>query len=187
MSTDTTLSLTDAMTTCGLTGPTWAAWRVVAKALDGAGDTFTRDEAALYEQCTQRTRPPTERPAEFFGVIGRRGGKSIFTKASVLVAASRRYALAPGERAVIAAAGADREQGRVLFSYHSALFNPSTPSRILAALAALVTRRTRWSLDLANDVSLEVSTSHFGRIRGRSFALAIADELSFWSRDDGSN
>jgi hypothetical protein len=51
----------------------------------------------------------------------------------------------------------------------------------------MVTRRTRWGIDLIGDFSIEVHMSNFGRIRGRTFALAIADELAFWSSEDGSN
>jgi hypothetical protein len=101
-------------------------------------------------------------------------------------AAKRRYPLAPGETAVAALAASDRAQARLLFSYASAPF--TSPLRAaMQPLADLVTRRTRWELNLANNVSIEVSTSNFRAIRGRTFAIAIADELAFWQDDEGQN
>lgn len=179
-----TPSLLDALSTCGLTGPTWQPWRTIARVL--AGQPLGRDEQALFEQCTRRARVPTEPPAEFYAIIGRRGGKSRFAGATSAWAAGRRYPLAPGERAVVGLAAADRDQARILYTYASAPFTSSV-TRGVQALKALVQRETRWSLDLQTGVSIEVRTSHFGRIRGRIYALAIADELAFWQSDDGSN
>jgi hypothetical protein len=178
-------SLLDAMTTCGLAGESWGRWRVVAKCLDG--HPLTAAELDVYQQCTGRAVPPSAPPAEFYAICGRRSGKSRFAGALAARAASRRYAaLAPGERAVIGLAAADREQARILYGYAAASFT-SAVARGVQALRALVQRETRWSLDLKSGVSVEVHTSHFGRIRGRTYALAVADELSFWQAEDGSN
>ena len=186
--------LTDTLDVCGLTGESWRAWRVVAKCLDGAGATFTADEQRLYEECTGRTRPPSEPPAEFYGICGRRSGKTRVAGACAVRAASRRYRLAPGEVAVVGLAAADREQARVLLGYATAPFKASADLRGLVqprppwqALRSLVSRATRWGLDLKTGVSVEVRTANFGTIRGRSYALVVADELAFWSRDDGTN
>src|SRR5262245_34574484 len=133
-------TLLDAMNLCGLTGPSWAAWRVVAKCIDGQGATFTRDEQQLYEACTHRTQLPTEPPAEFFGIIGRRGGKSRFAGAVAVRAAIRAYpTLAPGETAIVAVAASDRDQARVVHQYATA------PFRAQPALAPLVARRSAWA------------------------------------------
>ena len=91
-------------------------------------------------------------------------------------------------------AAADREQARVLLGYASAPFETSAELRGLvqrpspwSRLAELVTRRTRWGLDLTTGVSVEVPTASYGSIRGRTYALVVADELAFWQREDGSN
>lgn len=185
-------SLLAAMETCGLAGESWAAWRTVAKVLDA--EALDADELALFERCTGRTRPPTEPPAEVFIIAGRRSGKTRFAGACAVRAATKRYVLAPGERAAVAIAAADRDQARVALDYATAPFRarddlrglvqPRTPWR---ALRDLVTRETRWGIDLASGVSIEVRTSHYGRVRGRTFALALADEVAFWQRDDGEN
>src|SRR5262249_25490385 len=52
----------------------------------------------------------------------------------------------------------------------------------------LVARRTRWELELTTGPRIEVRTGHYGRIRGRSFGLFVADEVAFWPDDEsGSN
>jgi hypothetical protein len=181
--------LVDLMPAFGLAGESWAPWRVVAKCLDGQGDTLSRDEQALYEACTGRTRVPTDRPAEFVGIMGRRSGKSRFAGAVATRAAGlQRYPLAPGEKAVVGLAAADREQARVLLEYATAPFEAGDNGRAAGPqLADLVRRRTRWGLDLATGTSLEVRTASFGRIRGRTYAAVIADEVAFWASDDGAN
>jgi hypothetical protein len=188
-------ALVDLMPVLGLEGESWAAWRVVAKALDGQGATFTRAEQALFEACTGRTRVPTEPPAEVFGIIGRRSGKSRFAGAVAARAAGLiRYPLAPGERAVVGLAAADREQARVMLGYTLAPFEASADWRGLvrrpspwARLADLVTRRTRWGFDLTTGATVEVRTAAFGSIRGRTYAAVVADELAYWQREEGSN
>ncbi len=187
-----TESLLATMETCGLVGESWAVWRVVAKVLDA--EPLTAEEMPLFEACTGRTRPPSEPPAEFYGICGRRSGKTRFAGACAVRAASRRYVLAPGERAVVALAASDREQARVALEYATAPFRDAGELRALVerrssweALRALVSRETRWGLDLRTGTSIEVRTAHFGRVRGRTFALAVADEVAFWQGEDGSN
>jgi hypothetical protein len=164
----------------------------VAKVLDA--EPLTAEEMPLFERCTGRARPPIEPPAEVFAICGRRSGKTRFAGACAVRAASRRYVLAPGERAVVALAASDREQARVVLEYATAPFREAGELRGLVerrssweALRALVSRETRWGLDLRTGTSIEVRTAHYGRVRGRTFALAVADEAAFWQAEDGSN
>jgi hypothetical protein len=188
-------SLTDTMRLLGLSGDSWAAWRAVAKVLEG--QPLTPSELELYAQCTSRATPPTVPPSEVWIIAGRRSGKSRFAGAlAVHIAGFTDYAgrLAPGEQAVVALAASDREQARVLLGYAVDPFTstdalrPLVRSRSLfASLRALVTRSHRWGLDLSTHLSIEIRTAHFGRVRGRTYALAIADEASFWASEDGTN
>ncbi len=57
-----------------LKGETWAAWRVVLLAI--VGEELTADERGLYTELTGRAHEPSEPVRQFYGVIGRRGGKS---------------------------------------------------------------------------------------------------------------
>jgi hypothetical protein len=190
MATKASDTIQAAMALCGLTGSTWASWRVVAKVLDGLP--LDAEDQRLYEQCTGRTRPPAEPPGEFHAICGRRSGKSRLASVLAIRAASRRYQLAPGERAIVGVAASDRTQAKILYDYASEPFRDSADLRGKVhrgwqALAQLVTRRTRFALDLQTGVSLEVRTADYGTIRGKTYALVIADELAFWSRDDGTN
>src|SRR5438067_1640074 len=101
-------TLRETMRLCGLVGESWRPWETVAKCLDA--EPLDRAERELFERSTQRTRPLTERPREVWVIKGRRCGGSRFAGAKGVRAARRRYDLAPGERAVIACAAADREQ-----------------------------------------------------------------------------
>jgi len=180
----TDVTLVDAMRGLGLDGETWSAWRSFAKALDGDGAAMTSAERAIFEQATRRDRPLTEPPAEAYVIAGRRSGKSRMAGAIAVRCASRHYDLAPGEAAVVAIAAADKAQARVLYAYACAPFTTPT-SRALTVLRDLVLRRTRFALDLAGGTSIEVSANSFRSIRGRSFCVALLDELGFW-RDEAS-
>jgi len=183
--------LLEFMGLCGLTGASWAPWRVVAKCKEGRP--LDRGEQALFEQCTGRTRPLTERPGEMVIIKGRRCGGSRWGGCAASQAALQPYRLAPGEQAVIGIAAADREQARVDLSYATAPFQQADLRELVAkrsgwaALRELVTRETRWGLDLKTGATIEVRTARFGSVRGRTYALALADEAAFWQSEDGSN
>lgn len=181
------------MSLLGMTGDSWAPWRTVARCLDGLP--LSRDEHALFEQCTGRTRPLTEPPSEAWLVCGRRSGKSRFMSApAIRAAAFVTHRLALGERAVVGLGAADREQARILLGYCTAPFTSEPalkgmvrPRSKWQALVDLVQRQTRWGIDLSNGSSIEVRTAHLGSIRGRSYSFVGCDEVSFWQSEDGSN
>jgi hypothetical protein len=183
------------MALLGLAGDSWAAWRVVAKVIEGVK--LDPAETELYVRCTGRASPPTAPPTEVWVIAGRRSGKSRFAGAMAVHAAGfTDYAgrLAPGERAVVALAASDREQARVLLGYAVDPFAATDALRALVrsrslfdSLRDLVTRAHGWGIDLSTGVSVEVRTSHYGRVRGRTFALAVADEVSFWQDEEGRN
>ena len=192
--TDEKASLISVMMTLGMTGDSWAAWRTVAKVQDG--QPLTRDEHALFEQCTGRSRPPSEPPGEILVIKGRRcGGSRYAASCAVRAAAFTRYdgRLAPGERAVVGLAASDREQARVLLSYAISPFQENGLHDLVQArskwqmLKNLVSRETRWGIDLTTGATIEVRTANLGTIRGRSYALVVGDEVAFWRREDGSN
>jgi hypothetical protein len=153
---------------------------VLARALDGLP--LDAEDAATFAYHTGGRCPPTVPPAEVFVITGRRGGKTrVASAVATRAAAFRQYpAVAPGERPIVGLAAADRDQARTLLSYTVAPFET-------APLADLVERRTRWELELTTGPRIEVRTSHFGRIRGRTFAGFVADEVAFWADDEGAN
>jgi hypothetical protein len=74
----------------------------------------------------------------------------------------------------------DREQARIVLSYIKAFFDE------LPDLGAMVTRETRYDLELNNGVSIEVTTNDFRQARGRTVLLAILDEVAFYRSDESA-
>lgn len=182
------LSILDCMHDPELFGPwfkkaaTWRAWSVFLKALFGLP--MTKDEAALFTQCTGRTEAPRSAATEAWLVVGRRGGKSfIVALVAVFLACFRDYSkhLAPGERGVVMITASDRKQARVIFRYIKALLGG------IPMLARLIERVDSESIDLTNNVSIEIHTSSFRAVRGYTVVAAINDEIALWHNDESAN
>jgi hypothetical protein len=174
------LTVLDFMDRFGLTGESWAVWRVVAKVLDGTP--LDDAEMALYTELTGRTTLP-KNLRTLWGIIGRRGGKSHFASVVAVHAASKRYPrLAAGEKARVVLLGKDREQGNVLYDFVAGMFD-SDPE-----LSRLVVSRTKSATKtemlLAHNVLIQVLTSNFRSVRSYSVACAVCDEVSFWWSDE---
>jgi hypothetical protein len=82
-----------------LAGDSWRSWRALLVAI--VGEELTEDEREVFHALTGREREPLEPCEEFWGAIGRSGGK---TRAMAVLAAyiagcvDHRDTLAPGER-----------------------------------------------------------------------------------------
>lgn len=162
-------------------GESWEAWRAFLAALFGLPMTPGQEE--IFRDCTGRTTPPSGPFTEGWMICGRRGGKSfMMALIAVYLAAFRSYAqyLAPGERATILIIATDRRQARTIFRYVRALLTE------VPALAALVERETAEEFDLNNRVTIEIGTSSYKSVRGRTIAAALCDELAFWPTDDSA-
>src|SRR5262249_49581586 len=59
---------------CAIPGDSWLAWRSLLYAI--MGEPLRPEELQLFQKLTERPTAPTERVREFYGIIGRRGGKS---------------------------------------------------------------------------------------------------------------
>jgi len=157
----------------------WAAWRVVGKAI--FAEPMTLEELDVYRRYTGRQSPPTEPPGEAWLPIGRRGGKGWFSAAvAVYIACIRRHQLKRGELGRVMVLACDREQAGETFRYISELIDS------IPVLAAMVVSRTKESIDLNNGVQVTVQTASFRRIRGRKVIAAICDEIAMWINDETS-
>jgi len=157
----------------------WSAWFAFLKALFGLP--MTADELALYQHCTGRTAAPAQPASEAWLVVGRRGGKSfIVALIAVFLACFRDYGkfLAPGERGTVMVTAADRKQARVIFRYVSALLTH------VPMLAQMIERTTKDTIELSNDISIEIHTASFRSTRGYTIVAAINDEISIWRTED---
>jgi hypothetical protein len=160
----------------------WARWRVALAALFGLP--MTAAAAAVFGEHTGRASPPLEPVREAWFIVGRRGGKSRMAAAvAVYLACFRDYraVLAPSERGTLALIAADRQQARTVFRYVGALLDGSP------MLARLIERRTADSIELANDVTIEVHTASFRSVRGYTVVGAVLDEVAFWRSEDSAN
>src|SRR5579862_656594 len=94
--------------------PTFAAWRTVAKILDGLP--LDETELALFRTITARDAPPSVPFAEAYLIKPRRAGGTLFAAAMGLHAALQDYRarLGPGEVATVAMIASDRRQARQL-------------------------------------------------------------------------
>ena len=127
-----------------LGGPTWLAWRAVL--LGAMGEALSANEQEAFRRPTGRRQEPLQRVEEFWGVIGRRGGKTRAAAClAVYIAAlcDHSDSLAAGERGLVLCLAQNQRTAAVAFSYAAAIFE-SQP-----LLAGLVTNRTVDTLTLS--------------------------------------
>lgn len=164
-----------------LRGPSWSNWRTLL--LAAMAEPISPEELQSFRAQTGRYAPPSERVDEFWGVIGRRGGKSraIACLASYLATLVDHSAkLSPGERGVGLLIAPDQRQARILLDYvHGALEQS-------VMLAQLVQSRTADTIILKNGISIEVRSASFRRLRGVTTVFVIADEAAFWHSEEFS-
>src|SRR5207249_4316490 len=72
----------------GLTGPSWATWRIIGKVLDGLP--LFEEELATYRQITGRGTTPSDL-RELWAIAGRGSGKTTFMAVQAIKAACRGY------------------------------------------------------------------------------------------------
>jgi hypothetical protein len=162
-------------------GPTFAAWRTVAKILDGLP--LDEPEMKLYRAITGREAAPTEAFSEAYLIKPRRAGGTLFAAAVGLHAALDDYTarLGPGEVATVAMIASDRKQARQLMNYVRGLIGQSP------LIEAEVITRTQETISFAHRVQLEVHTTSFRSTRGYSYAAVVLDELAFFRDDLSAN
>ena len=165
-----------------LSDDSWKCWRVLLLAAMGE-PLRTDEELAIFTRLTSRTRVPTARVEEFWGVVGRRGGKSKAMAALatyIAVLCDHRAVLSAGETATVLIIAPDQRQAKITLDYISGYLDASP------VLRQVVKRQTTDSLELDDRVVIEVRASSFRRLRGLTCAAIICDEAAYWMADDGS-
>jgi hypothetical protein len=162
-----------------LAGDSWHGWRTLL--IGAMGEALTDAERAIFTKLTGRAREPLQRIEELIAVIGRRGGKS---RASAVLATYIgglcEHPLVPGERGVLLCIAPDQRQAKITLEYCAAAFDASP------ILRQLVVNRTADALELANNISIEVRSASFRRLRGPTYVAVIADEAAFWYSEEFS-
>ncbi|MCW2078286.1 UNVERIFIED_ORG: hypothetical protein M2193_000461 [Bradyrhizobium japonicum] len=160
----------------------WIAWRAFIAAAFGLP--MSGEELAIYQACTGRKDAPTQQMRELVLVIGRRGGKSrILALIAVWLACFHDYRqyLDEGELGVVQVLAADKEQARVILRYVKGFIKK------VPMLARMIERDTNVGLELSNSISIEITTSSYRAVRGRTVVAALCDEIAFWQSDDSAN
>jgi hypothetical protein len=175
------------MTTPALAGPefsneSWAVWRCVARLIDGDAHLLTETERELVLKLTGRSTLPTAVPDQMAVGAGRRSGKSRFCALMAVWYASQDYRsrMSPGESAVVALCAPDRKQAGLLLDYVSAILHASK------LLEPEIYSESANSIELRHSSKIEVVTSNFRTLRGRTICAAILDEVSFLRSEDSA-
>ena len=126
--------------------PSFWAWRVVAKMIDGIPLAEPRD-IELFKQCTGRNQLPIKPVRRLILLAGRRAGKDRFLSACAVwraaLCADWRKHISAGEQAVVLLLGTDKKQAGILRRYCEGLLQ--TPAAPLPSLAPSVATGARMS------------------------------------------
>ena len=145
----------------GLGGDSWGTWRTLLIAI--FGEPLNDDERAIFQSVTDREREPVEPVRQFFGVVGRRGGKSraMGVAAAYLAGCCDfRDVLAPGQRGRLPLIAASKEQADELHAYVVGAFENAS------ALRGLVEKTNERTLSLRSNVDVMVRALSFRNLRG---------------------
>jgi len=166
-------------------GESWEAWRSV---LSGAfAIPMDGDRLAKFKELAGDREPPCKRVSRLSVIAGRRSAKTHTAAGAAVYLATVGAAiegltekLSPGERGVIALLATDRSQAKVALGYINGLIDQSP------ALSGMVEKRGAEAIRLNNRISIEVSTSNYRAIRGRTLLAVILDELCFFRDSETS-
>jgi hypothetical protein len=165
-----------------LPGDSWQVWRVLLIA--SMGETLTDEERVIFTALTGRDVEPLEPVDEFWGVVGRRGGK---TRAAGTLAAyagclcDHSEVLAPGERGSIPILAASTVQAERAFQATVGVLEHSP------VLRDHIAGMTADTLRLDTRIDVQVRPANFRTIRGVTAVAAICDEVAFWMIEGTSN
>jgi hypothetical protein len=158
---------------------TWANWFVFLKTCFGLK--LNADELAVFQKFTHRGAPLPGGYLEATLVVGRRGGKSlILALIAAYLAAFHDWSpyLTGGEAGTIMVVSADRKSARSIFRYLKEMLS-------IPLLAGMIERETQETIDLSNNITVEIVAGNFRTIRGRTIVAGLLDEEAFWPTDEG--
>lgn len=162
-------------------GPSWDRWEAVLRA--AYAEPMSDVQVKAFREVAERA-PPKDRVKELVVIAGRGAGKDSVASAIATHAAASfdpKGKLRPGEQAVVMCLACDREQAGIVFGYIRAYFEQ------VPALAKMVVAINSESIELNNNVVVEVHTSNYRSVRGRSLLCAVLDEVALWRSDSTAN
>ncbi len=162
---------------------THIAWDVFRYAI--LGEKITDAEFEIYKQLTGRTvRPPRSQFNIVLAVVGRRGGKTQhMSEIAVYQSCFNDYSeyLSVGEIGVVMLLACDRSQAKVLMRYIKGIFHS------IPMLNDLIIRENTETIELKNNITIEIHTNSFRAVRGRTVVAALLDEAAFYRDETSSN
>jgi hypothetical protein len=163
-----------------LSGPTLGPQRTILIA--AMGETLTDAERAIFKYFTGgRDHEPGKPASEVYFISGRRTAKtrSMGTAATYLgTCIDWSDVLTRGETGVILALAQDQRVATQLLNY--------VHENLLASpiLKQYLVKRTADSIELKNNIRIDVRPASFRKLRGPTYVAIIADELAYWYTDD---
>jgi hypothetical protein len=100
---------------------------------------------------------------------------------AVYLACLCEHDLVPGERGVVLIIAPDVRQASIILNY-AAAFIENSP-----LLRGRIINRTGDTIELANNIAIEVRAASFRRLRGPTYIAVICDEAAYWYSDDGQS
>lgn len=178
-----------------LSGESWASWRILLIAM--MGEPLSTSEREVFAPLTLRDREPLRRVEQFWGCIGRRGGK---TRAIAVLAAyiaslvDFSDVLAPGEKASLPILSHTVDQAQKCFSYLDGIFSgvPALKKLVIGRTADTITLSTRVVIEdfrrrasIAAKASVSPLLSRGGDMLRRDRDLFLVDERQGQRAGDG--
>ena len=157
-------------------GDSWHVWW--STLLGAFGEKLSTKEADAFRRATNRDPVFNRVFREIAAFVGRRGGKdSASSIVLVYLALLRKWKLSPGEIGVVLLLAVDREQAKVAFKYVRGLLEavPELESEVQSIQSDRII--------LKNGIEIQVGTSDYASVRGRTVLAAVLDEASFWPHD----
>lgn len=160
----------------------WKAWYAFMKAT--FGEKMDDTELEIFKKCTTRKNAPPlgNRFKEVWLACGRRSGKSqTISLIAVYMALFHDWSpfLSPGERGTVMVIASDRQQARIVFRYIIGFLN-------IDALKSKIIHQRADSIDLTNNITIEVHTANFRSVRGYTIVAALLDEIAFWRGEEST-
>jgi hypothetical protein len=162
-----------------IAGDSWSTWRTLLIA--AMGEKLTDDERLVFTKITGREHEPLRRVHELEVIAGRRGGKTraMSTLISYLAGlCDHRDVLIRGETGVMLCLAQTQPVATKILDFVQEDFESSP------ILRQLIVTRTSDTLELKDNINIEVRPASFRKLRGPTYIGIIADELGFWFTDD---
>jgi hypothetical protein len=162
-----------------IAGDSWSTWRTLLIA--AMGEKLTDGERAIFTKVTGREHEPLQRVQELEVIAGRRADKTRATSTLISYLAGlcdHRDALIAGETGVMLCLAQTQPVATKILDFVQQDFENSP------ILRQLIVTRTADTLQLKDNVTVEVRPASFRKLRGPTYIGIIADELAFWFTDD---